>query len=93
MYPLTTHSIGSTSVFWTSIERPSSWSRNGRSSAGYCATSALTTWCGTTSFNSSNQKSDICVSSTPLPGIPVGSTTSKALNRSVATTSSLSPSS
>src|SRR5712692_3377999 len=91
MYPRTTHSTGSGSVLSTIIDRPSSWSRWRCSSGPYSAVSAVITWFGTRSARRRNQKSESWVSTTPLAGMPLGRTTSKALMRSVATISSRSP--
>ncbi len=49
--------------------------------------SADTRWCGTRSASRSNHQTDSAVSTRPLSGIGVGSTTSYAETRSLATTS------
>ena len=51
--------------------------------------SVVIKWFGTPSRL--NQKAAICVSTLPLSGMPVGSTQSKALSRSVLTKSKRSP--
>ena len=61
-----------------------------RTAPGTTRRSALTTWLPTRSAVRSNQWSERPVSTRPLSGIGSGSTTSKALMRSVATSSSAS---
>ena len=65
-YPRTTHSTGYISSFLTRIPRPSA-------SGG---TSSEMKWLGQISPVSSNQNSDIWVSTRPLSGIAVGRITS-----------------
>src|SRR5438034_8709380 len=79
MYPRTTHSSGSMSSRRHSLERPSA-----------CRPSR---WFGTIELVRANQNADSPVSTRPLSGISVGSTTSKVEMRSLATSSSRSASS
>src|SRR5262249_43225672 len=79
MYPRTTHSIGSISSRRHSVERPSAW-RPRR-------------WLGTIELVRANQNADRPVSTRPLSGISVDSTTSKVEVRSLATSRSRSSSS
>src|SRR5262245_20758405 len=79
MYPRTTHSIGSISSRRHSVERPSAW-RPRR-------------WWGTIELVRANQNADRPVSTRPLSGISVDSTTSKVEIRSLATSRSRSSSS
>ena len=76
----------------TSIERPM---YSGPSATGISGLSVESItrimWLGTTDSVASNQKADIWVSTQPLSGMPLGSTTSKADTRSVATSSRRSP--
>jgi len=55
---------------FTSIDRPSSCSRRWLRGAEYSSTLAVIRWLGTKSRRKSNQKSDICVRTRPLPGMP-----------------------
>ncbi len=86
------HSRSSRSALCTSIERPQS---SGGTAKGTPSTSAASTtrmkWFGTTESVASNHHADICVSTWPLPGMPVGRTVSNAEMRSVVTMSSVSP--
>ena len=70
MYPLTIASNGTTCAFLTSIDRPANRSLNGWTSAGISSTFAVNRWFGMISRSRSNQKSEISVSSLPLPGMP-----------------------
>ena len=83
------HSTGMTFALRTIIDRPCR-SFAYAVSSGRVVTSAEIRWFGMSRIRS-NQKSEICVRTSPLRGTPQGMTTSKALIRSVATKSSASP--
>ena len=81
-------STGSAFSFLTTMARPATWSRSLSATTDSGAISSA--WLGTMAFSLSNQKAETLVSTSPLPAIGVGITTSKADRRSVVTISSLS---
>ncbi len=87
-YPRTTHSTGNACAFRHSMERPRSVSACARAACGNASTSIEIMWLGTMSSSMRNQNAESWVSTFPFPGIPSGSTTSKAEIRSDATRSS-----
>ena len=90
-YPRTTHSMGSGLAFFTIMLRRASLSANGCRLAGNESPSWETTWFGWKDSVWPNQKYEICVSTSPLRGTPLGRITSNAEIRSVATNNRLSP--
>jgi len=81
-------STGSALSFLTTMARPATWSRS--LSATTVSGAMASVWLGTMDLSLSNQKADTFVSTSPLPGIGVGITTSNADRRSVVTIKSLS---
>ena len=73
---------GSASPAWNGLRADRDKACSG---AGKASTSAVMRWFGTMPRRRSNQKSDICVRTRPLPGMPWGRMQSKAEMRSVAT--------
>ena len=67
--------------------RPRSVSACVRAASGNASTSMEIMWLGTIPSSMRNQNAEIWVNTFPLPGIPSGSTTSKAESRSEATRS------
>src|SRR5687767_22763 len=84
IYPRATHSMSIRSHRRTYTARPSrsACERNG---SGNFEISVSTRWFGTICAVCANQKFESCVSTLPLSGIGVGSTTSNAERRSLAT--------
>ena len=60
---------------------------NGCRFSGNGSSALASRWFGTSDANFSNQKCEICVSTSPLRGMPLGMMTSKAEMRSLATNS------
>src|ERR1051325_4236522 len=78
-------------AFLTIILRRASCAANGFSDAGSGSSERARRWFGIQSANRSNQKCEICVSTSPLRGMPLGMMQSKAEMRSVATSRRRSP--
>src|ERR1017187_8598719 len=89
------HSMASGFAFFTIIERRASCAANPESFRdkffGNGSSPLASRWFGTSAENFSNQKCEICVSTSPLRGMPLGMMTSKAEMRSLATSRKLSP--
>src|ERR1039458_2508824 len=85
------HSMASGLAFFTIIERRASLPANGWRISGNGSFAPASRWFGTSAENFANQKYEICVSTSPLRGMPLGMITSKAERRSVATNSKRSP--
>ena len=85
------HSMASGLAFLTIMERRASWAANGCRFFGSGSSALASRWLGTSAENFSNQKCEICVSTSPLRGMPLGMITSKAEMRSLATSRKRSP--
>ena len=83
------HSTGSTLPRRQSVVRPASAGVE-RTGSGISRVSAVIRWFGAIWRVCSKNQAESCVSTRPLPGMPPGKTTSNALSRSEATSSSLS---
>ncbi len=81
MKPRTTHSTSMRCARATCIERGS---QSSRTDSGISSSTSASRWFGMMPAVCANHQRDIWVSTVPLPGIGVGSTTSNALRRSVA---------
>ena len=79
------HSTARGWAFFTIMLRQAIWAAKGWSCGGNGSFAPTSRWFGTSVENFSNQKWEICVSTSPLRGMPLGMMTSKAEMRSLAT--------